>query len=158
MKKWTVQVHVVKNMTRRQRNKVFLAIETLEKVVNSPKFKQAILDAFLSEAMGKTNRQVWKEIMSGSDKFHSEADADFDLYLTGFRRWFSRVVGYTYGNTAKIWINKKMLLTCSAGYIAGNLMHEYLHNLGFNHFKNKSTSVPYVIGNIVRKLAKEIAK
>jgi hypothetical protein len=73
--------------------------------------------------------------------------------------WFFRNV---LGNFSKgaININTRFSSTASVADIAGNIMHEYCHALGYEHKGNKVTpynlkSVPYVLGYACRDWVKE---
>ena len=96
--------------------------------------------------------------MSGADKFNKEADQDIDVYLTIYYS-FKSTVGYTYPSTWWTWINRKFFSSFDESEVAGNVVHEYMHNLGYDHNTAKDhNSVPYATGYLVRDLIKEFEK
>jgi hypothetical protein len=64
------------------------------------------------------------------------------------------LAGYTRPNTRWQWICKDFFYLMDYKMIAGNLVHEWLHKLGYDHgsFSDPLTkySVPYAIGNFFR--------
>jgi hypothetical protein len=83
-----------------------------------------------------------------------------DLELEIFNR-NDTTVGYTFPNVIRVWMNSKFLNKYNAANVTTNMMHEWLHKLGFGHaYENTPTrkySVPYAIGYLVAKIAKKIA-
>lgn len=69
----------------------------------------------------------------------------------------SSTVGYTTTTSKIINMNTKFFNTYSSSGVSRNMMHEWLHKLGFKHAVNYSSSrdysVPYAIGSIMEKLA-----
>jgi hypothetical protein len=150
-----VQVHFIKNLRGRLLYKINDGIDLVETVLSSYEFHDEVMAAKFTENKGLTNKQIYDMILSGADKFNEETDGDLDLFLTGYYKYFTSVIGYTFGYTAKTWINKKFLRIMRKWSLAGHIVHEYAHNLGFKHKKVKRTSVPYQIGKIVARLAKQ---
>lgn len=184
-----LHAHKLANFTYEQED-IFMTkvAPLLEKVVNSEEFKEevlkytweqrrrhgpwwrrrystAIIHQF-KKSNGKTNFQVYNELMSGADVHNTIADGDIDLYLT---LYYSRksVIGYTYPSTFKTWVNRKFFnrwLKSREGHcsIIGNIVHEYMHNLGYGHsFRWNSTrehTVPYAVGYIARSVALRIVR
>ena len=56
----------------------------------------------------------------------------------------------------RVWTNDKFFTTNSLGKVAGNIVHEWTHKLGFEHDFNSTArrnySVPYAVGNIIQEL------
>jgi len=86
--------------------------------------------------------------LSGADNFNKEIDRDLDLYVT-FYYSFKSVVGYTHPSTYWTWINRRIFKNNSIGQIAGNICHEYCHNLGFGHPNTNRKSLTYQFGYLV---------
>jgi hypothetical protein len=169
-----VEVRGLKDFTIAQED-VFLndVIPLLEKVANSGLFKRLVLDydqymeGFKKPYSSKffpdhSNKEIYNLFMSGADKFNPEPDNDMDLFLTSY---YSRknVVGYTYPSTFKTWVNRKFFvrrLKSKNGHakIIGNIIHEYMHNLGFSHNKRwnstRKHTVPYAYGRIAEEVAR----
>lgn len=108
-----------------------------------------------------TRQQVHSLIMSGWDKFHQIQDGDIDVDATLFYKRWSSAIGYTYPSTFKTWLNTKFWTGSEkdiVSMIAGNIAHEYMHNLGFGHAYDWNSSreftVPYAIGTIINQIVK----
>lgn len=139
--------------------KLSRAINILESLVCLPEFRTEIL-AREYRYTKLTPIQIWNKLQEamevGTSELDSEIDIDITIYNSG---WFGRrTVGYTYGYTLKTWINRKFFLFLSDEKIAGNLLHEWSHNLGFGHpfksTKDRNLSVPYQMNSIIDKLYK----
>lgn len=67
------------------------------------------------------------------------------------------MVGYTKPSINRISINEKFFRNFTSAQIAGNLAHEWVHKLGFDHRSAKEyDSVPYAIGDIVAQLGRSL--
>lgn len=137
------------------------AIERMLIVINSEEFKQKVLN---HEYQGEktyvdnqelTNEEIYNVIMQGVETLNGEVDQEMDLDLTLYYSNNS-TVGYTYPNTNRVWINDKFFTTNTLGKVAGNIVHEWTHKLGFTHDFNRTErrnySVPYAVGNIIQEL------
>ena len=150
----TFEVHGTKNFTEQERQKFSLAIKKAEEVLNSEEFKDAVLIYPFDQANGTTNKEIYDMIMSGADKFNTMEDGDIDVQIEMYYS-FGRAIGYTYPSTWFTWINRKFFKRFDHSEIAGNVVHEYMHNLGFGHRTAKDhDSVPYAIGYLVRDMVK----
>ncbi len=157
-------IHNLRNFSRSEEKKMREAIGLCIQVFNSPEFRERVFNYTYAgvkrfKRCDMSNGEVYDLIMSGWDKFGSR-DGDMDIDST---LYFSRknVIGYTYGNTLRTWINRKYFGSWSPAKISANLAHEYMHNLNFGHaYRYNSTrkhTVPYAIGYIVGDIAKELA-
>lgn len=115
------------------------------------------------ESKTVTRKKLYSLIMSGWDKFDQTEDGDLDLKATLFYNRWSSAVGYTYPNTFATWINTKFWTGSQediVARIAANIVHEYMHNLGFDHaYKwnpSREFTVPYAVGTIVYEIVKGI--
>jgi hypothetical protein len=162
---WDANLYMV-NFNTAQENKVKDAVEIMRKVIGSQQFKDAILNhtyqgkkTFVDNG-GFTNAQIYQKILDGAEivgdrSKNGEMDAELELYYT-----FTNTVGYTRSNTTRIWMNTKYFNVYTPYNVAGNLMHEWTHKLGFSHAVNYSSSrdysVPYAVGSIMEKLGKKV--
>ncbi|OEK04680.1 hypothetical protein [Roseivirga misakiensis] len=158
----------------------------LEKIVNdSDSFEKKVTGKGLRRpkrfrrSNGLSRTEVYNVFMSGDDKFTEESstdsnvqgDMDIDIWIHPYKTK-PGVVGYTTPSTHATWINLNKLYQWMNRYnnqpnllraeIAGNLAHEYCHNLGFRHGRGGSTranrkTVPYFIGNTVRDIGRNEA-
>jgi hypothetical protein len=103
-----------------------------------------------------TNAQVLEKLLSGADELNPARDGDIDLFLCLYYK-ANNVIGYTNPGTNEININKFYFLPnlhtkqgkCD---IVNNVVHEYMHKVGYGHsyFNNayRPYSVPYAVGNL----------
>lgn len=154
------------NFTGQQEAKVLEAAELIKKVVASEEFKNAILNhrykgkkTFVNNN-GLSNAQIYKKILEGSETLRPGKDNEMDLDLEVFYRNDS-TVGYTYPNVIKVWMNRKFLDQNPPHKVTTNMMHEWLHKLGFGHDAKMNParpySVPYAVGYLTARLAKKYA-
>jgi len=161
-----VEIQGMKNFSEKEKEKFLKAIELCKKVINSKEFEQKITNYkwtsggvtynTFKKNEGLTNEEIFEKFMSGADQFNTEKDNDIDLYTTLY--YSSRsTVGYTYPNTFKTWINRKFFSQFSLAGIVGNVIHEYLHNVGFGHSSGYNSTrkhtVPYAYGYVARDIA-----
>lgn len=104
---------------------------------------------------GLTRDAIYKRIMDAKEKHSASADQKADIELVIDYSDKRGVLGYTYPNSVKQWIYSWYVRDYDYTHIAGNIFHEHLHKLGFDHaFKYHYTrqfTVPYACGNFVRK-------
>jgi hypothetical protein len=71
----------------------------------------------------------------------------------------SKTIGYTFPDTNRIWMNTKYFNRYTPVKVADNLMHEWMHKLGFTHemkySERRNYSVPYAIGYLIEELAEK---
>jgi hypothetical protein len=154
------------NFDSTQEDKVLAAADLIKKVVATEEFKNKILNhTYKGKKMfvdngGLSNAQIYKRILEGSEKLRPGIDNEMDLDLEVFRR-NDNTVGYTYPNVIKVWMNAKFLNKNAPYKVTTNMMHEWLHKLGFKHSRNRTPSrpytVPYAIGYLVAKIARKIS-
>lgn len=152
------------NFNGTQQDKILTAAELIRKVVASEEFKNAILNhkykgkkTFVDNG-GLTNAQIYKAIIEGSEKLNPGVDNTMNLNLTIYKA-NNMVVGYTYPSVFEIWMNSKFLNANKPAKVTTNMMHEWLHKLGFKHAAKKTAnrkySVPYAVGYLTARLAKK---
>ncbi len=160
--KLNAQIHAMNGFSAIEQLKFLRATKLLLHVVNSGEFQKWFLQSELKfterTAGGKTysNQELYDYIVSGSDQLDVNKDFDIDIDVTLYTpRWpLSKVCGYTNPGTRRTWINERFFAKYDFAAIANNIIHEYCHKLGFDHFKDWDTSVPYQVGNMVEKLAR----
>lgn len=150
------------NFDASDEDKILAASELLKKVIASQEFKDAVLNhtyngqkTFVDNG-GLTNLQIYNKILEGSEHLtpakNNALDVEVELYHEE-----STTIGYTYPTTTRIWMNTKYFDRYTPVDVTDNLMHEWLHKLGFGHSATYNTarpySVPYAIGYLVRRLA-----
>lgn len=149
------------NFTREQQDKMEQAIEIIKLVVATDEFRDRILNHTYNGAKtfvdngGYTNAQIYQMILEGAEKLqpsrNNTMDAEVELYYAN-----TNVVGYTYANSKRIWVNTKYFNAYTAAGVAHNLFHEWMHKLGFVHSSSwtssREYSVPYAIGYLVGEI------
>ena len=156
----------LEGFNKSHKEKVYEARELIKEVIASQEFKDQVLGYTykgkrqFADNGGLTNEQVYKKILEGSEKFTPGKDNQMDLYLKTYSDKGSTTVGYTYKNVKHVWMNTKYLSMYPAAKITTNMVHEWLHKVGFTHDVEKTAkrphSVPYAVGYIVRDLAARI--
>ncbi|TNF27445.1 MAG: hypothetical protein EP319_11575 [Deltaproteobacteria bacterium] len=159
------------------------AIELLPKVLNSPKFKQGILEYSRRNGDQKFSRNyLWDrkdeklsnaEILNIIFKGHEHTIPDtynqMNLNVkmkkcTRFenmvkRKWCKGVIGHTLPKSSKwITVNWQFYRGYKAPQIVNNLVHEWIHLLGFLHGSKKTMGeeITYVAGRLAQNIAEEI--
>jgi hypothetical protein len=161
-KSWRAEVYLT-NFSSEQEEKVQRAVEILKKVIATQEFKDRILNysyrgkkAF-HDNHGLSNEEIYKKILKGAEiigntKENNCLDVEIELYHQQ-----TTTIGYTYPNTPRIWMNTKYFNKYTPVKVADNLMHEWMHKLGFTHATKWSVdrdhSVPYAIGYLVEEIA-----
>ncbi len=148
------------------RKKIDAAADLIKQVVSSEEFKNKVLNhryngkRQFANNNGLTNKQIYNKILAGAEKLKPTKDNEMDLELQLYTDNDSNTVGYTYPNTNRVWMNSKYFNKNTPALVTTNMMHEWLHKLGFGHdveaTKKRPYSVPYAVGYIVRDLAKKL--
>jgi hypothetical protein len=135
-----------------------------EVVLESNEFKERFLKLRPTQNRGYSQQWIYHQIMNGVSK-RSECDNDLDFYLTLRDYESNRTLASTSMHTGKISLNRyhyRLWMHSDATHkLAGTLMHEYCHSMGFIHRRNwfgkvDRKSVPYLTGYLVRDLVYEL--
>lgn len=130
----------------------------LELICNSELFRQEFLKADFSgetsDWKNKTNQEIFEHFMSGEETLQPGKDCEANIDLTIFNpKPFQNVIGYTYPDTMRQWINRKSFNFLSDSQVQGNIVHEWGHKLGFDHdykvTKRRPFSICYQLNKIV---------
>ena len=159
---WTADVYFV-NFSAAQEEKVQTALNLMKKVIASDEFRSRILNhsyngkkTFVDNG-GLTNAQIYQKILDGAEKMgdtskNNQLNVELELYYAA-----TTTIGYTYPSSLRIWMNTKYFNNYTPVKVADNLMHEWMHKLGFGHATKYSSSrnysVPYAIGYLMEELA-----
>ena len=162
-----MNIHSAENFNDFQYDKLMQAKELVELIINSAAFKDRILnfthdgEKSFVQNNGLSNQQIYDYLMSGAEMYPVQTAADhmmdFDLALYK-PKWYQNqnVLGYTDETTSVIHMNKNFFNQAAVNEIAMNLVHEWVHKIGFDHDFNRTArrpySVPYAVGYIVRDL------
>lgn len=157
------------------------AQEILETILNSETFKYRVL-AYKRSADGArryqknylwnnnqerlTNEDVYQIIMSGDEYMRPDTLSEMNLnayvkkcnwFMSKASVWCRAVIGSTNPGQSKwIKLNWKFYKKYKTSEMVANIVHEWLHLLGFLHGdQNMREEVPYVVGSIAGQVAKE---
>lgn len=138
------------------------AILVLGKVINSKEFETEVLN--FSSSMGKcfienegmSNEQILQTILDSKTFFAPEVKNCIQLYLELDYGPNKKGVGYRFINGKTIYTYANWYKRAKVEEYAKHLMHEWLHILDFDHTSDEwRYSVPYGIGKIVERIAKQ---
>jgi hypothetical protein len=160
-KNWEAKVSFI-NFNNQEIKKVEKAIIAIKEIIKSDDLENRIKHFMFNkkkifhENDGLTNEEIYQKIIDAAEVLDNrDPDSIMEIELELFE-YSSKTIGYTYPDTKRIWINKKYFSTYSIQQVANNLMHEWMHKLGFNHGANwderRDYSVPYAVGNIFEDL------
>ena len=151
------------NFNSEQEEKVRKAVSLIKKVITSDEFRERVLSHSYEgrpgfvDSNGISNQEIYQIILNGAEKIgnnqiNHKMDVEIELYTDT-----TTTIGYTYPTTGRIWMNTKYFNQYTPVKVADNLMHEWMHKLGFTHAMKYSVSrnysVPYAIGYLVEELA-----
>lgn len=156
---------MLNGMSEKQEKFVRDAIDLQLKVLKTKAFKEDFLKMKWTQTNGKTNEELWKELMTGRSTLSKKKDFDLDYFITLYSGK-KKTVGYTLMRSGKIFVNKtwfnKWVLQGKKGqaYLSAHLFHEYLHSCGYTHkgfgyIKRKS--FVYKCGYLLREHALNLA-
>jgi hypothetical protein len=147
-----------------EREKMEEAIEIVKLVVATEEFKERVLNHTYNgektfvDNEGLTNEEIYRVILAGAETLRSSAnntmDVEVELYHSS-----NNVIGYTYPDSRRIWVNRKYFSIYTPAGVAHNLFHEWMHKLGFSHSSSwtpdRDYSVPYAIGYIIGEIGRD---
>jgi hypothetical protein len=152
------------NTTKIEQEKFNEAMEIIKKVIASEDFMERVLNHTYNGVKmyvdngGYSNSQIYRKILEGAESLNrvknNMMDMEVELYYAS-----NNTVGYTLSNSPRIWVNTKYFYTNPVTGVASNLMHEWLHKLGFRHSNvyspDRDYSVPYAIGRMVGSIGRK---
>lgn len=149
-------------MTSSQQAKIQAAERKIRALIASEAFRTRVLNhtyngkkQFLSNN-GLTNAQIYQKILEGAEKLSPSKNNAMDITVKLYYQ-NSSTVGYTTTSSKVINMNTKFFNKYTSSEVAHNMMHEWMHKLGYSHTSyytsSRIYSVPYAIGKIVNELA-----
>ena len=170
------------NLGKEQKKKFVKALALLEPVLNSQEFKTRVLSyvreghdqpgyqknyLWNNESERLSPEQIFKIIKEGNEKMIPATLGQMNInswvkVCKWYQRpltWCSKVIGSTSPSDSKwIKLNWKFYRTFDSDQMVSNLVHEWLHLLGFLHGPSSTMrmEVPYVVGAIAGQVAKEM--
>jgi hypothetical protein len=150
------------NFTTQEEDKINRALAIIREVIISEEFKQRILnhryrgELRFNDNNGLSNLDIYHKIMAGAEILNPQQNHAMDIELELIHEE-NNIIGHTYPNTPRIWINQKYFSKYNPNQVAENLFHEWLHKLGFDHSIKynlaRKHSVPYAIGQFIKRIA-----
>jgi len=128
----------------------------MHQILNSTLFRDKVLKMGMkpgerSEWKNKTNKEIYKRLMSGAEDLDENNDNVINLEVYSYYSPM-RVVGYIVPGKKNIWVNTKFFNGRSNKLVGSNLVHEYSHQLGFRHdskrTKDRPSSISYQLNKI----------
>lgn len=166
----TVKVHEVKGYGEYE-DFARKAAKELEKILNSPEFDKAFLQLKMTQRKRHSNERILQKIKDAKENHgDSEIPHVIDLRLRVMsleedgQKWMNNCELDSKAGTIGKDNSTGFTVTClqrieiwaqndNYACLAGHFMHEYMHNLGFSHFRwPKSKSAVYKTGYLVRDL------
>jgi len=140
------------------------AIEMVRTIVNSDEFKEMVIgytneygQRSYTRNEGLTNEEIYSTLMEGREVLDQDTPGEMNLYIKKYRPWWpwSKVIGYTkIGSSKYMYVNWRKYKYFDAVEMAGNIVHEWIHLMGFRHDSaSDHDSVPYAVGYIIGQLA-----
>lgn len=156
----------------RQGDRLEEAIILLDEVINSEEFKRRVLSYTRPNGQRGysknylwnntndrlTSEQIYKVIMTGDERMRPDTIGEMNLNIRKYHRFWSKVIGWTSPSSSEwIRVNWRFYKRYQTHEMVGNLMHEWIHLLGFLHGSEAMhEEVPYVVGGIASQIAKEM--
>lgn len=162
----------------RQARKFRKALSMLEDILNSEEFKRKVIAykrsdgqrlyqknyLWNNEDQRLSNEDIYEIIMEGNEKMIPNSIGEMNLnswvkqcnwFMSKVSIWCRKVIGSTNPSKSKwIKLNWKFYRKYEVNEMVSNLVHEWLHLLGFLHGKSKiHEEVPYVVGAIAGEVA-----
>jgi hypothetical protein len=159
-----------------QKEKLMKAFELIDTIVNSEEFKVKVINYMGRNGVQQysknylwnnsndrlSNEDIYDLIMEGDERMipHSLGKMNLNVRRYWSSWWGRKVIGYTNpGNDKKIYVNGRFYNRFETHQMVGNIVHEWLHLLGFLHGKsNIREEVPYVVGAIASDIAKNMLR
>ncbi|HXH29832.1 MAG TPA: M57 family metalloprotease [Bacteriovoracaceae bacterium] len=143
--------------------KIRTAEEKIKAVIASDAFRTQVLNHTYRgvkkfvDNKGLTNSQIYYKILNAAERLQPTENNTMDM---GVKTYYenSSTVGFTSSGSKFINMNTKFLDKYTPTNVTRNMMHEWLHKIGFSHAVSYSTSrdysVPYGVGKIMETLAR----
>lgn len=153
------------NMKPWMKARVQNVVPVIERVMNSPEFRNAVLE-YRSKSgknefewnTGLTNALVLARIDEARELAYTGRPGEMDISISDYWRP-SGTVGHTSPASSVIHLNRYQYKRMDDAGIASNLVHEWLHKIGFDHSfdwnPQRDDTVPYGVGSLVGGLVRQ---
>ncbi len=157
---------LVTNASDSQTAKLRAAEQIIKDIVATEEFRSAVLNHTYNgvkkfvDNEGLTNLEIYNKILEGAEELSPDKNNSMDLQVQLYYNRWTSTVGYTTPSSTRIYMNTKFFNYYTPAEVSRNMIHEWLHKVGFSHASSYSTSrdysVPYAIGSIMERLAKNL--
>lgn len=152
----------------RQEKKINEASRLIKMIVRSAEFRDEVLNhkwkgkKQFSDNAGLSNKEIYHKILKGAERqTNLGANNTMDLEIELYTDMDSITIGYTYPSIVRIYMNTKYFNKFRPFQVTDNMMHEWLHKIGFGHAvkdtPERPYSVPYAVGYIVKRIARRLS-
>lgn len=145
----------LKGADARDEDRISRALTIVEEAVNSEEFRATILNTKFTQT-NLSSPQVLAKILDAVENFTGGEKHTIDLFLHMYEER-SSTVGYTSPSDKYLHMNRYFHANYTPEETAGNIFHEWLHKIGFNHSKYNNSqrphSVPYKLGYLLSSQA-----
>lgn len=153
--------------TTEEEKKITAASELIRTIVRSAEFKDKVLGhtwngkKTFAENKGLSNEKIYQKILEGAERqTRLGKNNTMDLEIELYHDPDSITIGYTYPSIVRIFMNRKYFDKFRPYQVTDNMVHEWLHKIGFTHaVKNtpeRPYTVPYAVGYIVKRIARRL--
>lgn len=156
----------VKTFSPAEEQAIRKAALSVEAIINSDVFVNKMLAYPFHSSWNKglSNAKLIDRVRGGAESLKPAKDYIWDVHYRGYwSSWFRRrVIGYTYPNTVWIWLNRRNIpaptvnMDHAVRHIVGNMVHEYMHKLGFGHSFRRSSLWPYTVPYGVQRVVTDL--
>lgn len=157
------------NFSTQHEKKFAEALRLIKEVISSPEFKKRVLDfkydnrRQYAQNGGLSNEYVYLKIIEAEEELFPSVNFQMDMEIELWKpRFPTSTIGYTNRDVRRIWIKKSFYENASIQDLAGNIFHEWLHKIGFEHdlrpTARRPYTVPYAIGDLLSELGKKMFK
>jgi len=143
------------NYSEQEKIKLSIAVDLLSKIVNSEEYKQRVIHTNFPETRFD-GYGVYHRVMSCRELSSFEDDNAMSFYVSMYNRE-NDIIGWTTFDANIVYTNRYYHSWYTPCQVAANLMHEWMHQLGFDHDDSKDwdikgKTVPYAHNDIVMEL------
>lgn len=129
-----------------------------EEIVNSALFREEMLKKEFAYT-DKTSAEVLEAMLAGSELLIRDANGVWNWEVGFYYKKRTKVLGWTNASILTVWVNTAKFDYMDDEEVMANIVHEYLHKIGFDHRSAKDwKSVPYAVGYLVEEIARKKIK
>jgi hypothetical protein len=154
--------------TKRDRTRIYRAVELIETVVNTPEFESRLLDMnytvedVTTPGYSQTPlspQEILASIHEAKENFSGGSPGVIDLKMDMYYEE-SDTIGYTSVEDPFFHMNRYFHYDYTATQTSGNIFHEWLHKLGHKHTfdvtPDRKHSIPYKLGYLMADMTAEV--